>query len=147
MVEFMRAGTKGRRQALIFMITNSGFDRQSVCWAYHKNAERVLQGVLENDSIFAYVCSLDKGDDWRDEAVWPKANPLIDVSITKKYLREQVAEAKGMPSKQSIVRRLNFCEWTEGDSGWLAQEVWEAVQADLDIRAYHGRQCHGAVDL
>ena len=147
MVEFMRAGTKGRRQALIFMITNSGFDRHSVCWAYHKNAERVLQGVLENDSFFAYVCSLDKGDDWRDEAVWPKANPLIDVSITKKYLREQVAEARGMPSKQSIVRRLNFCEWTEGDSGWLAQEVWEAVQADLDIRAYHGRQCHGAVDL
>ncbi len=31
MVEFMRAGTKGRRQALIVMITNSGTDRESVC--------------------------------------------------------------------------------------------------------------------
>ena len=48
--------------------------------------------------------------------VWFKANPLLDVSITRKYLREQVVEAKGMPSKQSIVRRLNFCEWTEGEA-------------------------------
>ncbi len=147
MVEFMRAGTKGRRQALMFMITNSGFDRKTVCWDYHKQADRVLNGVLENDSFFGFVCSLDEGDDWRDEAVWPKANPLIDVSITRKYLQEQVAEAKGMPSKQSIVRRLNFCEWTEGESAWLAQEVWDAVQARLDFGDYAGRKCHGGVDL
>ena len=147
MVEFMRAGTKGRRQALMFMITNSGFDRKTVCWDYHKQADRVLNGVLENDSFFGFVCSLDEGDDWRDEAVWPKANPLIDVSITRKYLQEQVAEAKGMPSKQSIVRRLNFCEWTEGESAWLAQEVWDAAQARLDFGDYAGRKCHGGVDL
>ena len=147
MVEFMRAGTKGRRQALVFMTTNSGFDRQTVCWEYHKYAERVLQGVLEDDSFFAFVAGLDKGDDWRDEAVWEKANPLLDVSITRKYLREQVRQAVGMPAKQSIVRRLNFCEWTEGEAGWLAKEVWDAVQADLDIRDYHGCRCYGAVDL
>jgi phage terminase large subunit-like protein len=147
MVEFMRAGTKGRRQALVFMITNSGFDRTTVCWDYHKLAERVLTGVLENDAFFGFVCGLDKGDDWRDEAVWPKANPLIDVSITRKYLQEQVREAEGMPSKQSIVRRLNFCEWTEGESGWLGQEVWEAVQAELDISDYYGRKASGGVDV
>src|SRR5690606_23405300 len=74
-------------------------------------------------------------------------DPLLGVSISLKYLREQVAEAKGMPSKQSIVRRLNFCEWTEGEAGWLAQEVWDAAEADLDIRDYYGRRCVGAVDL
>ena len=147
MVEFMRAGTKGRRQALVFMITNSGFDRQSVCYEYHRYSQRILEGVLEDDSFFAFVAGLDEGDDWRDEAVWAKANPLLDVSITRKYLREQVHQAVGMPAKQSIVRRLNFCEWTEGETGWLAKEVWDAVQADLDIRDYHGRQCYGAVDL
>ena len=92
-------------------------DRQTVCWEYHKYAERVLQGVLEDDSFFAFVAGLDKGDDWRDEAVWEKANPLLDVSITRKYLREQVRQAVGMPAKQAIVRRLNFCEWTERQAG------------------------------
>ena len=52
-----------------------------------------------------------------------------------------------MPSKQSIVRRLNFCEWTEGESAWLAQEVWDAAQARLDFADYAGRKCHGGVDL
>jgi phage terminase large subunit-like protein len=103
--------------------------------------------VLDDDSFFAFVAGLDAGDDWRDEAVWEKANPLLDVSITRKYLREQVHQAVGMPAKQSIVRRLNFCEWTEGEVGWLAKEVWDAVQADLDIRDYHGCRCYGAVDL
>lgn len=31
MVELVRAGTKGRRQPLVLLITNAGFDRNSVC--------------------------------------------------------------------------------------------------------------------
>ena len=85
------------------MITNSGSDRQTVCWEYHKYAERVLQGVLEDDSFFAFVAGLDKGDDWRDEAVWEKANPLLDVSITRKYLREQVRQC-GRDAGQAVDR-------------------------------------------
>ncbi|EPZ7239349.1 terminase large subunit domain-containing protein, partial [Citrobacter freundii] len=40
-VEMMRAGTKGRRQALIFMITNSGHDKTSVCYDYHQYGQKV----------------------------------------------------------------------------------------------------------
>ena len=66
-VEKMRAGTKGRRQALIVMITNSGWDRTSVCWAQHEYARKILEGTIPNDAYFAFVCGLDKGDDWKDE--------------------------------------------------------------------------------
>lgn len=83
--------------------------------------------VLENDAWFGYVCALDEGDDWTDEAVWPKANPLLDVSITRKYLREQIAEAQGIPAKQDIVKRLSFCVWTEGAARWLPLEGWDAM--------------------
>ena len=76
---------------------------------------------FEDDSFFAFVAGLDQGDDWRDGAVWEKANPLLDVSITRKHSREQVRQAVGMPAKQSIVRRLNFCEWT-GGRGRLARQ-------------------------
>lgn len=40
-VEMMRAGTKSRRQALIFMITNSGASKTSTCWNYHDYAAKV----------------------------------------------------------------------------------------------------------
>jgi phage terminase large subunit-like protein len=124
-VDKIRAGTKARRDALIFEITNSGYDRNSVCWAHHELSVKVLQGVVKNDQWFGYVCTLDDGDDWRDERVWHKANPGLGTILPKSYLREQVTEAKGMPSKQNIVRRLNFCEWTEQANRWLDMPVWD----------------------
>jgi phage terminase large subunit-like protein len=147
MVEFMRAGTKGRRQALIFMITNSGFDRSTVCWHYHEYAERVLKGLFEDDAFFGFVCGLDEGDDWKDELVWLKANPNLDVSITRKYLREQVREATGMPSKQSIVRRLNFCEWVGAENPWIDEAAWFACEITTDRAALKGKPAYAGLDL
>ena len=70
--------------------------------------------------------SCEACDQWTDEAVWIKANPNLDVSITRKYLREQVTEAQGMPSKQNIVKRLNFCIWTEQNERWIDMTRWDA---------------------
>lgn len=55
-IEMMRAGTKSRKQALIFMITNSGTDKRSVCWSYHEYGCKVSAGTEENDSLFAFIC-------------------------------------------------------------------------------------------
>lgn len=148
MLEFMRAGTKGRRQALIVAITNSGVvDAGSVCMQYHEYAERVLTRQYDDDSFFAYVCGLDAEDDWKDPAVWKKANPLLGVSIPLSYLQEQVREAVGMPSKQSIVRRLNFCEWVQSSDPFVDAGVWEANGGAVDVEALRGRRCFGGLDL
>jgi len=147
-VDKLRAGTKGRAQALIFEITNSGVDRNSVCYQHHDYSIRVLQGVYEDDSWFAYVCALDEGDDWRDPAVWPKANPLLGVSITEKYLAEQVREATGMPAKESIVRRLNFCEWVDAANPWIDGNLWRRCEIDFDpVERLRGQRCALAIDL
>ncbi len=148
MVEFMRAGTKQRRQALICMITNSGSSRQSPCYEYHDYAAKVCAGELLDDAFFGYVCALDETDDpFTDEGCWLKANPSLPSTPGLKYLREQVVEAKGLPSKEAIVRRLNFCEWTDAENPLFSREVWEAVLHDLDITEYEGRPCWMAIDL
>ncbi len=167
-VEKMRAGTKVRRQALIVEITNSGYDRKSICWQHHEMSERVLTGIIENDSWFAYVAQLDacdeclgKGhkmanpacpncDDWRNEKVWIKANPIIDITPGRKYVREQVAEAIAMPSKQNVVLRLNFCIWTEQATRWLDMRKWgECGETLMEVVAHklRGRLCYGGLDL
>jgi phage terminase large subunit-like protein len=125
-VEKMRAGVKGDDSALIVEITNSGYDRTSICWQHHVMSVAVLEGTVRNDSWFAFVCGLDDGDDWTDEKVWPKANPLLDVSVTRRYLREQVQEARDMPAKAALVARLNFCVWTEASAGAMVMDRWDA---------------------
>ncbi|WP_445772917.1 terminase large subunit [Shewanella sp.] len=147
-VEMMRAGTKGRKQALIFMITNSGHDRTSVCYSYHEYGKSICAGTKEDDSFFAFICSLDEGDDpINDESCWPKANPSLGHTFTHKYLREQVTQAKGMPAKESIVRRLNFCQWVDSASPWLSADTWTDCEDDIDINELIGEECYGGLDL
>ena len=147
-VDKMRAGTKGRPNALVFEITNSGYDRTTVCWQHHEYSLKVLQGVVENDSWFAYVCALDEGDRWDVEGPhWRKANPNLGVSIPLTYLREQVREAKGMPSKENIVRRLNFCEWTEQHTRWIPLTAWDACQPMPPLEELEDRRCFVGLDL
>ena len=79
----MRAGTKGRQNAMIVEITNSGFNRHTVCWDHHEYSQRVVDGVIEDDAWFAYVCGLDEKDDpFIDEACWIKANPNLGQLLT-----------------------------------------------------------------
>lgn len=147
-VEMMRAGTKGRRQALILMITNSGHDRTSVCYEYHEYGKKVSKGSLEDDSFFAFICSLDEGDDpFKDESCWGKANPSLGHTFGMKYLREQVQQARGMPGKESIVRRLNFCEWVDAATPWIAQATWSKCEAQFDLEDLAGETCYGGLDL
>ena len=149
-VEMMRAGTKSRRQALIFMITNAGHNRMGPCWGYHEYGAKVAAGEVEDDAFFPFVCSLDESDDpFSDESCWSKANPsLQDADLPgMKYIREQVVEAKGMPSKEAIVRRLNFCQWTDAESPWISGEVWRGAQRDFDWRDLRGRRAVAGLDL
>ena len=149
-VEMMRAGTKSRRQAMIFMITNAGHNRVGPCWGYHEYGAKVAAGEVQDDAFFPYVCSLDEEDDpFQDESCWLKANPsLQDADLPgMKYIREQVVEAKGMPSKEAIVRRLNFCQWTDAESPWISGEVWRGVQREFDWRDLRGRRAYSGLDL
>jgi len=148
MVEMLRAGTKGRRQALIFMITNSGADRTGVCYQYHEYAGKVARGDIIDDAFFGYVCALDEGDDpFKDESCWSKANPSLGVTFTDKYLREQVTQARGMPAKEAIVRRLNFCQWTDASAPWIDRDLWDASEADFDVDEMVGLPCWLGLDL
>ena len=149
-VEMMRAGTKSRRQALIFMITNAGHSRMGPCWSYHEYGAKVAAGELEDDAFFPFVCGLDESDDpFADESCWPKANPsLQDADLPgMKYIREQVVESKGMPSKEAIVRRLNFCQWTDAESPWISGEVWRGAQREFDWQDLRGRRAVAGLDL
>jgi phage terminase large subunit-like protein len=147
-VEKITAGVKGRRQALVLEITNSGVDRTSICYQHHEYSERVVTGQIQDDAWFAYVCSLDEGDDpFEDESCWAKANPSLGVTIQPDYLRKQVREAKGMPAKQSIVRRLNFCQWVDAANPAIDGESWRACEVDFDESDLGGLKPVGALDL
>lgn len=159
-LEMLERGFKFRRQPLLFMITNSGSDRNSVAWAQHERAVKVAAGNRDaitdptylgevlDDTTFSYVCALDEGDDpLNDPSCWVKANPLLGVTITEEYLSEQVAEAKAIPGSLNGILRLHFCVWTDAETAWMTRATLEPCLADFDIEEHYGEQVWLGLDL
>ena len=136
------AGFKNRKSPLAFKITNSGFDRETVCWEDREVARKLLEGVIKKDSLFAYVCHLDvcakcraagkefpscdDCDNWLEEKVWIKANPSLGEILTRAYLHKQIEDALTKPAQRSLVQRLNFCIWTQSEERFISPEAWRA---------------------
>lgn len=148
-LDMLERGFKFRRQPLLVMITNSGTDRNSVCWEEHEHAIAVASGKLEDDATFSYVCALDKGDDpLKHPRCWIKANPLLGVTITDEYLAGVVQQGKQIPGKLNGILRLHFCVWTDAETAWLPRETWEAIEdPDMKIEDFIGVTCSVGLDL
>ena len=153
-ISMLRAGFKFRRQPLMFMITNSGHDKTSICWEYHEMGVKISNEIIQNDEFFSFICSLDSEDETDekyldDESLWIKANPSLEAGIPGyDYIRGQVTEARGLPSRMSDVKRLNFCQWTEALNPWIEADTWlQCKDQDLDESALLNRRCWGGLDL
>ena len=147
-VNKMRAGTKGNQNALIAEITNSGFDRTSICYQHHEHSKRILQQSVEDERWFTYVCALDEQDDpLNDPSCWPKANPNLGVSIHREYLQDQVASAKNIPAEHNTVLRLNFCVWTSAQSKAIDMPKWMACRGEVSASDLVGATCYAGLDL
>ncbi len=148
-IEILERGFKFRRQPLLVMITNSGSDRTSVCWAERKHAVAVAAQTVHDDATFSYVCALDEGDDpLTDPSCWIKANPLLGVTISEEYLASVAKQARDLPGKRNGILRLHFCVWTDADTMWIEREAWKAIEDEtLRLEDFDGQRCVAGLDL
>lgn len=138
MRDMYAAGVKNRLQPLVIMITNSGVSLQSPCGQEHLYARAVATQEIEDNEYFALVYGVEEDDDpMENERCWIKANPslCLDPEDTETlsvpgydYIRSQVREARGMPSKRSVVERLNFCRWVDAEAPWIDIDVWKKCE-------------------
>jgi phage terminase large subunit-like protein len=148
-IDQLERGFKFRRQPLLLMTTNSGTDRNSICFEEHKHAIKVAHGDIEDDTAFSYVCALDDGDDpIKLPSCWKKANPLLGVIITEEYLAGVVKQARDIPGKLNGILRLHFCVWTDAETAWISRDAWEACEdTTLNLDDFAGRRCCAGLDL
>ena len=139
--------TGARRQPLMFGITTAGYDRQSLCWTLNEYAKKVLDGVIDDDTFFGLIYTLDDGDDWQDETKWIKANPNLNVSKKLDDLQRKCARAIEMPSAQNSFLRLELNIWTQSETKWMPIGHWRKCGLPIDYSALSGRKCYAGLDL
>jgi phage terminase large subunit-like protein len=142
-----------RRNPLGLMITNSGYDRLSVCYKQREYSIKVLDAATSGDSSFAdnswfaWISGIDDEDDWEDERNWIKANPMLGTVVSLDNMRQQALKAKNDPSSLNAFLRFRLSRWTESDVAWMPMHLWDACRGVVDAERLRGRQCIGALDL
>ncbi|WP_205700975.1 terminase large subunit [Jeongeupia sp. USM3] len=137
-----------RRNSIMHAITTAGFNQEgSICLEQRQYLISILDGALDDDSFGGVIYTLDADDDWRDEAVWPKANPNLGVSVFLDELRDQARKAAGVPAAlfNFLTKRLNI--WTQQVEAWLSLDDWDKGAEPFDEALLHGRKCYGGLDL
>lgn len=150
MLDVLETATGARREPLFYIITTAGVaGRATVCQEMHDYAVRVLEGQVEDDALFAFIASIDAGDDWKDEACWAKANPNLGVSCKLDDLRRKRDRAVQMPSAQAAFRQKHLDEWVQSVEVWLPDDRWMAPAnaAPIGVDELEGRECYGGLDL
>jgi phage terminase large subunit-like protein len=124
--DVLKSAFGSRSQGLLWAITTAGFNKNGICYEVRDYAIKVLSGIIDDDSFFTIIFTLDDGDDWRNEDNWIKANPNLGVSVSLDYLREQARQAAVMPTAKTnfLTKHLNV--WVTGDSIWCNIERWLA---------------------
>ncbi|MDH2121653.1 terminase large subunit [Pantoea brenneri] len=122
--DVLETATGARLQSLLFAITTAGTNKDGICYEQRDYAIKVLRGVVEDDTYFALIYTLDEGDDPFDEANWPKANPGLGVCKRWDDMRRLAKKAK-----EQVAARPNFFTkhlniWVTAESAWMDMDRW-----------------------
>jgi len=123
----MTTGSGARRQPLFAIITTEG-DDNSIIWQEELDyAQKVLDGIVEDEELFAMLYMLDKDDAWDDESVWIKANPNLGISAKIEPMRQMCREAKHKPMTKNDFLRFHLNRRVSATSKAIEAEQWKSA--------------------
>jgi phage terminase large subunit-like protein len=141
-------GTGARPQPYLIGITTAGVDLGGICYTKLGYLEKVLQRVVEDDTLFGLNYTIDPEDDIRLERVQRKANPNYGVSVMPDDLQRKVKEAQVTQAALNNVLTKHFNVWIKAEASWLPVDLWLACgDAGLRLEDVSDLPCWIGVDL
>lgn len=145
--DVMVSGTGFRVSPLGICISTSGFLLNGFLHNYRDVCIDILEHRKEDDEQFAAIYELDEDDDWTDEKNWVKANPNLDVTVTRKYLEGQIRSAINDSALEVSVKTKNFNMWVSSKEIWISDDKIRKVMSSVNLDDYKDEDCFMGVDL
>ncbi|WP_245445118.1 terminase large subunit [Pseudaminobacter soli (ex Li et al. 2025)] len=148
MVDTMETGMGAREHPLLLIITTAGDNLAGPCFAAVQEAEKVLDGLVQNDELFALIYTVDKDDDWSSDLALRKANPNYDVSVKGEFLRARQRDAKQNPRKLGVFKTKHLNMWVQARNAYFDVQRWrESADPRLKLEDFRGKPCRIGLDL
>lgn len=147
-VDTMRTGMGARQQPMQFIISTAGDNISGPCFMMQEDCKKVLDGLVEDDELFAIIYTIDDDDDWTSETALRKANPNYGVSVDADYLIAQQNNAIQTPRKQSVFKTKHLNVWVGAMDAFFDIQKYKACgDSTLKIESLYGRKARFAIDL
>lgn len=146
--DVLDTATGARLQPLLFPITTAGVEIGGICHEKLQYLEKVLDGVVVDETFFGINWTIDAGDDIRDPLIQRKANPNYGVSVQPDDLARKVSEAQVSQSALNNVLTKHFNVWIRTESTWMGADTWQGCTRDgLTWELLKDHPCWIGVDL
>ena len=139
-----------RKEPLIITITTANTNLDGPFTSIDlPNYKKILEGVIEDDSVFASIFEPDEGDDIRDPKTWRKVQPHYGITVTEEsyefYWAEAQRSAVAMTEFRTKMLNINTLPV---DTEWIKRSVLEKALVDIKIEDITTRPvCMIGIDL
>jgi len=147
MYDVIDDGRGARRQSMLLTITTAGFDVSSPCKKEWDLVVKILNQVLENESYFGFIATVDDPEKWEDEAEHWKANPNMGISIYYEGFKKDFEKAQQSAQKQNSFKTKRLNVWTEQATKWITASKYQNCDGEINIDFLKKKRCFGGLDL
>ena len=128
---------KAYTNKLMIGITTAGDNVNSFCFGRLQYAEKILDGIVKDDTLFCFVSKAEKDNNGEVDFLDPKqhelANPSYGVTIRPEDLIAEAAQAQNDPQqrKDFLSRSLNI--YTTAQKAYFDLEKFQASDAQYNF--------------
>lgn len=139
-----------RKEPLIITITTASTNLEGPFNVIDlPNYKKILEGVIEDDSVFASIFEPDEGDDFSSEEVWKKVQPHINLTVTLDFYQRSWAKAlRSADDNIEFKTKLLNVFVPPAKLDWIGPKIIERQTVKLDLTQFTAHPyCMVAVDL
>lgn len=146
--EVLKSSVGARRQPILLGITTSGYENDGIFDALIARATRLLTGGSKETHFLPLLYMIDDIDRWNDINELQKANPNLGVSVSPKYLIDELAIAENSLSKKSEFLTKYACVKQNSSLAWLDIQTIKSMSGKaLKLDDFKHSYCVAGIDL
>ena len=147
LVDTFQTGMGARENPLLLQITTAGSDIGGPCYEKRADIIRILNGSVEDDSIFGIIYSIDEDDAWDTVEAQRKANPNYGISVSADFLDGQLNQARRSPHKQAAYKTKHLNLWVGAKAAWMNMLAFQSCRKNITLKDTEGQPCFVGIDL
>lgn len=144
--EVLKQSQSARKNPLLIMITTAGTLRESIFDDMYKYACGVVDGTIDDKGFLPILYELDEKPEWKNPAMWQKANPALGTIKKIEDIKSKVKRAAQSPRDLTglLVKDFNIIQ--NQAKAWLTFDDINNTET-FSLNDFRGAYAIGGADL